>query len=103
MYPFEKLLRDVRLLMIYEGTSEVQRIIVSGYALGVYQPIMPPIEDLPMLRSETGGKDFEKEMSGKTAWRCKMCGHIHYGNEPPDECPYCFFPGSAFKKVWPRE
>jgi acyl-CoA dehydrogenase len=64
---------------------------------------MPPIEDLPMLRSETGGKDFEKEMSGKTAWRCKMCGHIHYGNEPPDECPYCFFPGSAFKKVWPRE
>jgi len=32
---------------------------------------MPPIEDLPMLRSETGGKDFEKEMSGKTAWRCQ--------------------------------
>jgi acyl-CoA dehydrogenase len=103
MYPFEKLLRDVRLLMIYEGTSEVQRIVVSAFALGVYQPIMPPIEDLPMLRSETGGKDFEKEMSGKTAWRCKTCGHIHYGNEPPDECPYCFFPGSAFKKIWPRE
>lgn len=103
MYPFEKLLRDVRLLMIYEGTSEIQRIIVSGYALGVYQPIMPPIEDLPMLRSETDGKDFEKEMSGKTAWRCRMCGHIHYGNEPPDECPYCFFPGSAFKKIWPRD
>lgn len=103
MYPFEKLLRDARLLMIYEGTSEIQRVIVSGYALGVYKPIMPPLEDLPMLRSETGGKDFEKEMSGKTAWRCRMCGHIHYGNEPPDECPYCFFPGSAFKKIWPRE
>ncbi|MGB5218356.1 MAG: acyl-CoA dehydrogenase family protein [Smithella sp.] len=103
LYTFEKLLCDARLLMIYEGTSEIQRIIVSGYALGVYQPIMPPIEDLPMLRSETGGKDFEKEMSGKTAWRCRMCGHIHYGNEPPDECPYCFFPGNAFKKIWPRE
>jgi len=103
MYPFEKLLRDVRLLMIYEGTSEVQRIVVAGYALGVYQPVMPPIEDLPMLRSETGGHDFEKEMSGKTAWRCRTCGYIHYGDQPPDECPYCFYPGSAFKKVWPRE
>ena len=36
LYPFEKPLRDVRLLMIYEGTSEIQRIIVSGYVLIVY-------------------------------------------------------------------
>ncbi len=103
LYPFEKILRDIRLLMIYEGTSEVQRIIVSGYALGSYKPVMPPLEDLPMLRSETGGSDFYGEMEGKTAWRCRMCGHIHYGDEPPEECPFCFFPNTAFKKVWPRE
>ena len=103
MFPFEKILRDVRLLMIYEGTSEVQRIIVSGFALGAYQPVMPPLEDLPMLRSEDGGVDFYGEIEGKTAWRCRMCGHIHYGDEPPEECPYCFYPASAFKKVWPRD
>jgi acyl-CoA dehydrogenase len=103
LFPFEKILRDVRLLMIYEGTSEVQRIIVSGYALGAYKPVMPPLEDLPMLRSETGGDDFHAEMDGTTAWRCRMCGHIHYGDEAPDECPFCFFPKTAFKKVWPRE
>ncbi len=102
LFPFEKILRDVRLLMIYEGTSEVQRIIVSGFALGAYQPVMPPLEDLPMLRSETGGNDFYGEMKGKTAWKCRMCGHIHYGDEAPEECPYCFFPKTAFKKVWPR-
>lgn len=102
MYPFEKLLRDVRLLMIYEGTSEIQRLVVSDYAFDRYQPVMPPLENLPMLRSEVGGKDFIGEMSGKTAWRCSMCGHIHYGDEPPDECPFCFFPGNAFKKIWPR-
>jgi acyl-CoA dehydrogenase len=28
-----------------------------------------------------------------------MCGHVHYGDEAPEECPYCFFPKSAFKKM----
>jgi acyl-CoA dehydrogenase len=99
MFPIEKILRDTRLLSIYEGTSEIQRMIVAGYALGSYQPVMPPLEDLPILRELDLEKDVDRE---KTAWRCRMCGHIHYGDEPPEECPYCFFPESAFKKVWPR-
>jgi acyl-CoA dehydrogenase len=101
MFPFEKLLRDIRLLMIYEGTSEVQRLIVAGHALGNYKPVMPPLEDLAILRSEGTGKMLDKEMKGKTAWRCRMCGYVHYGDSPPDECPSCFFPSTAFKKVWP--
>jgi acyl-CoA dehydrogenase len=101
MFPFEKLLRDIRLLMVYEGTSEVQRVIVAGHALNNYKPVMPPLEDLPLIRSETGASDFSGEMKNKTAWRCRMCGHIHYGDNPPDECPYCYFPSTAFKKVWP--
>jgi len=98
MYPLEKLLRDIRLFSIYEGTSEVQRLIVSGYVLNGYKPVMPPLEDLPMLR----GLDLNDPTGAKTpAWRCRICGHIHYGEEPPEECPSCFFPKSAFKKVWP--
>ena len=101
MFPIEKLLRDVRLLMIYEGTSEVQRMIVAGHAIGSYKPVMPALEDLPMIR----GLDLDpaKQDKNKKAWRCRMCGHIHYGEEPPEECPYCFFPATAFKKVWPVE
>ncbi|MCU0822731.1 MAG: acyl-CoA dehydrogenase family protein [Spirochaetes bacterium] len=101
MFPIEKLLRDVRLLMIYEGTSEVQRMIVAGHAMGGYKPVMPALEDLPMIR----GIDLDpaKTEKNKKAWRCRMCGHIHYGDEPPEECPYCFFPATAFKKVWPVE
>lgn len=99
MFPIEKILRDTRLLSIYEGTSEIQRMIVAGYVMGSYQPVMPPLEDLPILSDLDLEKDVDRE---KTAWRCRMCGHIHYGDEPPEECPYCFFPGSAFKKVWPR-
>ena len=42
--------RDAKVLEIGEGTSEVQRYIVSGYAMNAYQPIMPPLEDLPIHR-----------------------------------------------------
>ncbi len=95
MFPVEKLLRDVRLLRIYEGTSEVQRLIVAGHVMGQYQPVMPPLEDLPLHR-ET---DPLADGGGQTTWRCRICGHVHYGDEAPDECPYCFFPATAFKKM----
>jgi acyl-CoA dehydrogenase len=104
LFPFEKIMRDIRLLMIYEGTSEVQRVILAGHAMNGYRPVMPSLEDLPLLRGDgSGDPDFDREMKGRIAWRCRICGHIHYGDEPPEECPYCFFPATAFKKVWPRE
>jgi len=85
MFPIEKLLWDARLYRIYEGTSEVQRYIVSGYAMNVYQPMMPPLKDLPIHR-EMEPVDAE-DKAGATVWRCRICGHVHYGDEPPDEYP----------------
>jgi acyl-CoA dehydrogenase len=97
MFPMEKLLRDIRLLKIYEGTSEIQRLILSGTVLGAYQPVMPPLEDLPVAGA--GERRMDPLEEGVFMWRCRICGNVHYGKEPPDECPYCFFPKSAFKKV----
>lgn len=98
MFPLEKLLRDIRLLRIYEGTSEIQRMIVAAHAMSTYQPVMPPLEALPIFRDKN---PLETDKKGKMipAWRCPMCGHIHIGKMPPKECPYCFFPQAAFKKV----
>lgn len=100
LYPIEKLWRDSRLLSIYEGTSEVQRVIVAGHAMNAYKPVMPAIEDMPMLKGPPLGDDG---VEAQTAWRCRICGHIHYGDSAPDECPFCFMPNTAFKKVWPRD
>jgi len=97
LFPVEKLLRDMRLPMIYEGTSEIQRVVVSRYLLEGYRSVMPPIEDFPLLAQHD--VHLEKDT---VAWRCRICGHTHYGLEPPEECPHCFFPKASFKKVWPR-
>ena len=98
MFPIEKLLRDIRLLRIYEGTSEVQRIVVAGHLLTQYQPAAPALEDLPLHR-DFDPLDGQAPKAGQKVWRCRICGHVHYGDEAPPECPYCFFPQKAFKEI----
>ncbi|TAL30188.1 MAG: acyl-CoA dehydrogenase [Spirochaetes bacterium] len=102
MFPIEKLLRDTRLFSIYEGTSEIQRIIVAGHLLASYESIMPPIDEVPILIREDDTVPETGLAGTDTAWRCPVCGFVHYGEEPPEECPYCFVGGAGFKKVWPR-
>jgi acyl-CoA dehydrogenase len=36
-YPIEKLVRDAKLLQIYEGTNEVQRLVISREIIGPYK------------------------------------------------------------------
>jgi len=33
------------------------------------------------------GKVFKRD--SKTVWRCRNCGYLHEGAEPPDSCPAC--------------
>ena len=40
-FPIEKLFRDSKLYQIYEGTSEIQRLILGRYMLDGYQPARP--------------------------------------------------------------
>lgn len=99
MFPVEKLYRDVRLLRIYEGTSEIQRMVVAGYIMGGYKPVMPALEDIPVVHDETFRESSSADRKKGKTWRCRICGHVHYNEEPPDVCPYCFFPGGAFKET----
>lgn len=107
--PIEKLFRDAKLYQIYEGTTEIQKMIISRHVLGEYQPVMPPLEEVPFAPVDEDFEDkleyfndIKKSKGAKKAWRCRQCGHIHYGDEPPDECPVCKYPKGAFKEVWSR-
>lgn len=32
------------------------------------------------------------------AWVCQVCGYVHYGPEPPEECPVCGAESSMFEQ-----
>ncbi|MBE5786106.1 MAG: flavin reductase [Clostridiales bacterium] len=32
-------------------------------------------------------------------WRCTVCGHVHTGENPPDECPICHQGKDKFEKI----
>jgi nitrite reductase (NADH) large subunit len=34
---------------------------------------------------------------GENAWRCEVCGYIHRGSHPPDQCPICGVPKDQFE------
>ncbi|MBW2459008.1 MAG: hypothetical protein JRI68_31200 [Deltaproteobacteria bacterium] len=35
-------------------------------------------------------------MAGAKKWKCTVCGYLHEGDEPPDECPVCKQPKDVF-------
>ncbi len=43
------------------------------------------------------GKVFRRE--NKVIWKCRNCGYLHEGNEPPENCPACDHPKSYFE-LW---
>ena len=102
LMPIEQIMRDIRVLTIYEGTSEVQRIVVGRHATAAYEPAMPPMENHANLTASDPATAAEEGMPDQVVWRCRICGHMHHGDEAPDECPVCRFPKSAFKKTWPK-
>ncbi len=40
-----------------------------------------------LLDAIENGTYFKRDK--ETAWICLECGYIHYGTEPPEECPSC--------------
>ena len=44
------------------------------------------------------GEAKEVTEENKTKWVCEICGHVHYGDNPPDTCPLCGVPSKMFKK-----
>lgn len=82
-YPLEKLFRDAKLFQIYEGTSEIQRIIISRFVMKQYKHGMPNLYELPRIEVEREEKveippislKTSEELGGK--YRCTVCGYIY--------------------------
>ena len=54
---------------------------------------LPDVDDAP---AETQAE--ETSTASGTVWVCSVCGYEHVGDEPPEVCPRCKQPKSAFRK-----
>ncbi|MDR1111299.1 MAG: rubrerythrin family protein [Deltaproteobacteria bacterium] len=48
-----------------------------------------------LLAEIKSGTHFKKP--AKSTWRCRNCGFIHEGTEPPEACPACAHPRAYFE------
>ena len=55
---------------------------------------LPDVEETPAVDEKT-----DAPKSNGTKWICSICGYEHFGDEPPEICPRCKQPASAFKKA----
>jgi rubrerythrin len=50
---------------------------------------------LKLLENVRGGKVFKSDEPVK--WKCRNCGYVHEGTEPPEICPSCAHPRAHFE------
>ena len=48
-------------------------------------------------------REVEKGATKMTKWVCTVCGYIHEGEQPPEQCPVCKQPAEKFKKAEEEE
>ena len=62
--------------------------------------LMGEIIIAPKVNTTEAFRSLGRDGSGKkrvTKWKCLVCGYIHEGPEPPDECPVCGAPKDKFE------
>ncbi|MDR0354846.1 MAG: rubrerythrin family protein [Deltaproteobacteria bacterium] len=85
MYPqFAKVARE-------EGFEEIAGVMEAIAVAEKYHE--KRFNDL--LEEIKAGTHFKKP--AKVVWRCRNCGFIHEGTEPPDHCPACAHPKAYFE------
>jgi len=56
----------------------------------------------PKVDTSESMRNLGRDKSGKKhykSWKCRLCGYIHEGPEPPDICPVCGAPKDMFDPV----
>ena len=83
---------------IHEGDEPPDQCPVCGADKKLFQEIGAAAED----KSKSAEKRKVKAVKAKK-WRCTVCGYIHEGDEPPDQCPVCGADKSLFEPILEEE
>jgi len=79
---------------IHEGEEPPDECPVCGADKSLFELVEGEKEDSPAQPAKPAASPSPK--TGVTKWKCTVCGYIHEGAEPPEECPVCGADKSAF-------
>ncbi len=74
-----------------EGFPEIAKVLRSIAVAEMYHEK----RFLALLENLETGKVFRRESPVK--WKCRNCGYVHEGTEPPEQCPACAHPRAYFE------
>jgi rubredoxin/uncharacterized membrane protein len=88
---------------IHEGPEPPDECPVCGADKSMFEEVKDeaseaaPAADAPAPAAPEAAAASESTSARK--WECTVCGYIHEGPEPPEECPVCGADRSAFVEV----
>ncbi len=81
---FEEVAREegfTRIADMFAGVAKIEKTHEERY--------------LKLLQNLQEDKVFKKD--DEQVWRCRNCGHLHFGKEAPEICPVCDHPRAHFE------
>ena len=63
-YPVEKLMRDAKIMQLYEGTSQIQRLVIAKEVL-IGRNVNEPIPEAVSRQNDAAAKESETAHSGR--------------------------------------
>lgn len=89
---------DVRIVEVNDPKENFYKktYFQEGVMVGeiIIAPKVDTTEAMRNLGRDAGGNRRAKK------WVCRVCGYVHEGPEPPDECPVCGAPKEMFDPVF---
>jgi rubrerythrin len=74
-----------------EGFSEIAAVFASiGHAEEYHEE-----RYAGLAKAIESGTMFKRD--APVAWRCRNCGYVHQGTEPPERCPACDHPKAHYE------
>jgi len=80
---------------IHKGASPPDKCPVCGADKSLFQLMEEEAHD-DIKSSSDATQPKPSTTTGVTQWKCTVCGYIHKGSEPPDQCPVCGADKSLF-------
>lgn len=59
----------------------------------------PPTPEFPTDVAKKLLESIPNNEKNNSSWKCSVCGYVHEGEQPPEQCPVCKQPKEKFVKI----